>query len=341
MTLRKFSQLFSSWQQAWEASAEEIQQKIRLPRNINFAQRKDIDPEKLWKLKEKLNIQLLLEHDLNYPPLLKQIPTPPFLLYVRGNLQTLSTPSLAIVGSRSHSDYGAHMLEKIIPNLCAAGLTVVSGLAIGIDRIAHSLTLNEGGATIAVEGCGVDQIYPTSNQRLGEDLLKTKQGAIISDFALGTPAKPEHFPMRNRIVSGLSLGTLVVEAKKKSGSLITANLAVEQNREVFALPGSVLHPNSQGCHALIQKGAKLITSAEDILQELNIEAKKQIAMAEKILGDTQEEQQVIDLLTNEALHTDHLIRQLDRTAAQTLPLLTMMEMKGQIRHLGGGIYTLQ
>lgn len=209
---------------------------------------------------------LLVWPDLDYPPLLREIPDPPVMLYVMGNRRVLSRPQLAIVGSRHPTPMGGENARAFAKSLAGAGLVITSGLALGIDGAAHRGAVEAGGKTIAVVGTGLDRVYPPRHRDLAHDIIR--HGALVSEFPLGTPPKPENFPARNRLISGLSLGTLVVEAALQSGSLITARLATEQGREVFAIPGSIHSPQSRGCHALIRQGAKLVETAQDILEEL-------------------------------------------------------------------------
>ncbi|MCK6412218.1 MAG: DNA-processing protein DprA [Azonexus sp.] len=216
--------------------------------------------------------------DAAYPPALLQIPDPPTLLYVRGRLELLHSTGLGIVGSRNASAQGLRNAEDFARTLAGAGLTITSGLALGIDAAAHRGALAATGATIAVIGTGVDRVYPARNKDLA--LAIAEHGAIVSEFPLGTPVMAHHFPRRNRIIAGLSLGVLVVEAAPESGSLITARLAGEQGREVFAIPGSIHSPLARGCHRLLKQGAKLVESAADILEELTAQL-TQPALLEK------------------------------------------------------------
>lgn len=213
--------------------------------------------------------EIICFEDIRYPELLRQVDVAPPVLFVRGNIETLLRPQLAIVGSRDATSYGLRNAYWMAHELSVAGMCITSGMARGIDTRAHQGALAAGHATIAIIGTGADVIYPTSNRRLAEQIAET--GALVSEFPLGTMPIPFNFPRRNRIMSGLSLGTLVVEATLKSGSLITAKLALEQNREVFAIPGMISNPQSSGCHQLIADGARLVQRPEDILQELGME----------------------------------------------------------------------
>lgn len=219
---------------------------------------------------EKENHQLLLLDEPQYPRWLQHTEGKPSLLFVKGNVSCLSEPQLAIVGSRQPSHSGVEIAFKMARHICDAGLLITSGLALGVDAAAHKGALAAQKPTIAVLGCGLDQIYPKRHEVLAEQIV-TAGGALVSEYPIGVPPLAEHFPRRNRIISGLSLGTLVVEAALKSGSLITANYALQQGREVFAIPGNILSLGSEGCHYLIQQGAKLVTKGQDILEELSWE----------------------------------------------------------------------
>ncbi len=201
-----------------------------------------------------------------YPPLLKEIPDPPLILYVAGSLDALALPQIAMVGSRKASPGGRAIAKRLAGDLTSAGYSVCSGMALGIDSESHHGALENQGVSVAVLGCGIDRIYPDSNKRLAQELVE--KGAIVSEFPLGTPPKPWHFPQRNRIISGLSQGVVIVEAALKSGSLITARYALEQGREVFAVPGSLHNPQAKGSHHLLKNGAKLVENATDIIEEL-------------------------------------------------------------------------
>lgn len=229
--------------------------------------------EKIQYWSQHPNHHLLTLSDPSYPALLREISDPPFILYVDGNPTILNTPQIAVVGSRKATQFGKTITYQLVDALCQAQFTITSGLARGIDAAGHTSALHAQSPTIAVLGTGIDVIYPHQHRDLSEKIRE--KGAIISELPLSSPPKPFHFPRRNRIISGLSLATLVVEAGLKSGSLITARLAAEQGRDVFAIPGSISNPLTAGCHFLIQQGAKLITSPEDILSELPLNASRQ------------------------------------------------------------------
>jgi DNA processing protein len=276
------------------------------------------------------NAVLTLADD-EYPRSLLEIPDPPALLYLRGRRELLARPGLAVVGSRSATAQGMSNAEQFSRSFSATGLTIVSGLALGIDAAAHRGGLDGAGSTIAVLGTGADILYPQRNRDLGERIAR--EGLILSEFPLGTPPHGSNFPRRNRIISGLARGCLVVEAALASGSLITARLAAEQGREVFALPGSIHSPHSKGCHALIKQGAKLVESAQDLLQELGmggLEAPPAPAAPAPtgLLAD----------LGYDPCDIDTLCARSGLTADVVSAMLLQLELDGKIASLPGGLY---
>jgi DNA processing protein len=270
-SFKKIKKYFKSYEKAWFANLNEFK-KINFSENIISEIKKirlKVNPDKEIQKIIKYHIQILTPQDKLYPPLLKNIAVPPQILYTLGNQSILSQPCLAVVGSRHHSIYGKKVVEKIIPALVEKRIAIVAGLALGIDSLGHQATLRKNGKTIAVLGSGLARIYPTSNRFLAKQILE-KDGLLISEFPLTSSPLKKHFPMRNRIISGLSLGTVVIEAAERSGSLITANFALEQGRDVFAVPGNIFSQYSQGANMLIQQGAKLVSQPKDILEELDI-----------------------------------------------------------------------
>jgi len=275
--------------------------------------------------------------DKEYPHLLKKIPDPPKTLYIRGVLQP-SEIYFAVVGTRRFSPYGKQTALKITGDLAQAGLTIVSGLAQGIDTFAHLAALEQGARTIAVLGTGIDDksIYPKENLKLAKRIVKN--GALISEYPVGTPGFKQNFPQRNRLISGMSKGVLVVEAKQKSGALITADHAFLQNRKVFAVPGSIFSSNSKGPHNLIKKGARLADSADDILKELGIV--RPVSKNKQIIGKNREEQLIINSLKEQPLHIDKIIEITRLTPAIVNSTLAVLEIDGKVRNLGGNVYGL-
>jgi DNA processing protein len=277
--------------------------------------------------------------DADYPPLLREIPDPPVVLYVIGDRQSLSRPQFAIVGSRNPTPMGRENAQAFARTLARAGLTITSGLALGIDGAAHRGALEAAGTTIAVAGTGLDRVYPARHRDLAHAVVQ--HGALVSEFPLGTPPKPENFPVRNRIISGLSLGTLVVEAALQSGSLITARLAAEQGREVFAIPGSIHSPQARGCHALIRQGAKLVETAEDILEELGPLAQlvREARTEEKETTVREISMPMAKLLEHigyDPVSVDTLIERSGLTADAVSSMLLQMELQGFVMPSPGG-----
>jgi DNA processing protein len=276
--------------------------------------------------------------DKDYPSLLKKIKKPPKELYLKGTLLP-NELCFAIVGTRRFSSYGKQVALDMAGDLAESGLTIVSGLAPGIDTFAHSSVLEREKRTIAVLGTGLDEksIYPQSNLKLANKIIE-KGGALLSEYPPGTKGARFTFPQRNRIISGLSLGVLVVEAKEKSGSLITADYAFSQEKKVFAVPGPIYSSNSKGCHFLIKKGAKLVENSQDILQELNLSGKKN--NKEKLSGENEEENIILKNLLEGSLHIDEIIKKTKLQTSIVNKTLTVLEIKNKIRNLGGNIYAI-
>ena len=272
--------------------------------------------------------------DASYPPALLEIADPPSVLYVRGNPDLLHRRGIAVVGSRNATPQGTQTAESFARHLAAQGLCIVSGLALGIDAAAHRGALAAQGETVAVIGTGADRIYPARNKELA--IAIAERGAIVSEFPLGTPAVAYNFPRRNRIISGLARGVLVVEAAPESGSLITARLAAEQGREVFAIPGSIHSPVARGCHKLIKQGAKLVETAQDILEELgNFAAAPMPAAAPSAAPD---ESPILAALGHDPCSLDDLVERTGQSADQLLPELLSLELGGSLAPLPGNRY---
>lgn len=294
----------------------------------------------------------LIEHDLHwlnqqdnhiltisdalYPQQLKQIDSPPPLLFVKGNKNLLSQPQIAIVGSRNPSISGQQTAEAFAKSLTHFGFVITSGLALGIDAAGHQGALNAQGHTIAVAGTGLDKVYPARNKELAAQIVKT--GALVSEFPIGTAARANHFPRRNRIISGLCVGLLVVEAAKRSGSLITARMALDANREVFAIPGSIHNPLARGCNALIKAGAKLVESTQDIFDELNICHQQPQISDKEILQSTldTEQQNILNLVAFSPTSIDWLVRESRYSVEVISSMLLTLELQGLIATVPGG-----
>lgn len=283
------------------------------------------------------HIQLLGFTDTNYPNLLKEIPACPPLLYYKGTMNNPDELALAVVGTRKISAYGRTVLPYLIEPLIDAGITIVSGLAYGVDSAAHKLCVEKGMRTIALLGCGVDSktLYPKDHAFLADEIVNTG-GAIVSEYPPGTPALKQHFVARNRIISGYCLGTLLIECNLKSGTLITAQHALDQNRTVYAVPGQIYTETSRGPNNLIKMGAKLVTEAADILSDLNIASTAVIVKT--VTPDTKEEQILLDLLVGDPIHADELIKSSGLDTGQVTTTLTFLEMKGKVRNVGGNQY---
>lgn len=281
---------------------------------------------------------LLTLADASYPQQLLDLSDPPTLLYVRGRSELLSAPGLAIVGSRNATPQGERDASAFAAALSDAGLCIVSGLALGIDAAAHRGALAAGGATVAVIGTGADRLYPARNRELATEIAD--KGAIVSEFPLGTPAAAYNFPRRNRIISGLARGVLVVEAATESGSLITARLAGEQGREVFAIPGSIHSPQARGCHRLIRQGAKLVETARDVLEELAPLLPQTTAgiTAPEARPDDPEAARILACAGFDPLTVDELARRCDLTAEALSVILLRLELDGHVASLPGGRY---
>jgi DNA processing protein len=289
-------------------------------------------------LVRKHGIAIVTFSDNDYPDLLRHIHDPPPVLYVYGKLHPDSL-NIAMVGSRNATPYGLTVTERLSEALSQRGFTVVSGMARGIDSASHAGALSGGGSTVAVLGCGLGTVYPAENKKLFHRIAEN--GAVISEFPYVTPPDAHHFPIRNRIISGMSLGTVIVEATQQSGSLITARLAAEQGREVFAVPGSVKSFKSMGTHRLIKEGAKLVEHANDIIEELNI---SQDALLEDTgltptIPLTSSEQKVLDRLGPYPIHIDTLVRDLALSAGDVSSLLLQLELKGLVTQSPGKLFS--
>lgn len=327
-------QHFGSLDAAWEASEVELAEAgITSNAAKSIAeQRRGIDLQAELDKLERHGVRAIPLDDPDYPRLLREIPTPPILLYIRGTLEPEDDLAIGIVGTRRATGYGTDMTRRISTDLANAGVTVVSGLALGVDTVAHRAALDAGGRTIAVCGCGLDTIYPPRNRNLAARIVE--QGAMVSEFPIGTKPDARNFPARNRIISGLSRGTVVVEAPRRSGALITARFAADQGRDVYAVPGSALSQASEGCHMLIRDGATLITSAADILEELNVASAQSAVQTRMALPESEEERRLYDLIGAEPRHVDELCQESGLPIQETNGLLLALELKGLIRQQG-------
>ena len=336
--LRKIFEFFGDLESAWNAPLDAFTS-LGFSRTIldRFNEvRKSTDLEKKWEELERKNIDVITWDDLEYPRRLKEIEQPPPLLYIKGNLSDEDDWSVAIVGTRRKTVYGIQMAERISTFLSSHGITIISGLARGIDSVAHSNAILNHGRTIAVLGCGVDRIYPPENKKLAESIIN--QGALVSDYPPGTPPDGANFPPRNRIISGMSKATVVVEAGKKSGAIITAKFAAEQGREVFAVPGNLNSPQSFGTNWLIQQGARPLVDLDELLEVLNFTRKSMHIQARKSIMPDGNENDILNVLGPETLHMDEIMARTDMSIDVVSSTLAIMELKGMVRHLGGKNY---
>lgn len=341
LSVPRISQLknyFGSLENAWKNNSREDYYMAGVrTKSVEsfFEKKKNIIPERSWEKVQKSGAEMIIWGDQEYPEMLSTISAPPAILFTKGKLQPEDSLALAVVGTRKISATGKQAVTKFIPDLCRAGLTIVSGLAKGVDAAAHKEALRCDGRTIAVLGNGIDDIYPVENRGLAREILE-KGGVILSEFFPGVQPNNFNFPRRNRIVSGLSLGTFVVEGAIKSGSLITAQYALEQNREVFALPGDPFRSASAGTNYILQKGeAKLVLQAEDILQELPLKTISSQKEVQQKLPSDPIEKSVFETLASEPLLFDDLVRETSILPAQFSATLTILEMKGYATNLGG------
>jgi DNA processing protein len=338
--LSRLENQFGSMEEAWRAADDELSRagldKGSVKAIVDWRPKISLD-EEMEKL-ERHGIKAFSYHDDGYPARLKQIYDYPPILYVKGSLLPQDEWCLAVVGTRKATVYGRQAAEEIVSDLARNKITIVSGLARGIDSIAHRSALEAGGRTIAVFGCGLDMVYPAENASLAKSIATN--GALISEFPLGTEPRRENFPLRNRIMSGLSLGVLVVEAGDSSGAMITARLALEQNREVFAVPGSILSPSSRGTNNLIQEGAKLIRDYTDILEELNLRAVAHQIELKEVIPASDTETLLLKQLSAEPTHIDEVCRGSGLPIATVSSTLAMMELKGMVRQVGTMSYIL-
>lgn len=326
---------------AWEANVGEVR-KIGVPQTVIdllVEIRKTLNPETYAKSIKDSGIKWMSIFDEDYPKLLKQIYDPPIVLYYKGEILPIDGKAVAIVGTRKMTGYGRIVTEQFTKGLALAGLTIVSGLARGVDSEAHKTAIRENGRTLAVLGGGLNKIFPPENEKLVREIA-SGFGAVLSEFPPDYPSLPGNFPARNRIISGLSLAVLVTEAAEDSGSLITARFALEQGREVFAVPGPITSYLSKGPIDLIREGARPVFSVEEILEELGIRNKSNWSNKSNETNQdlSQEEKKVLEILENEQRHIDEIGRELNVPSAKISALLLKMEISGLVQSMGAGIY---
>lgn len=336
--MRQLLDFFGSIEIAWNAPAEGLLS-AGIPKKVveNFVlMRNKIDLERVIKSIEEKEIKVYTIEDSDYPRRLREINQPPPVLYVRGGISVEDEWAVAVVGTRRVTPYGRQVTAELAAFLANNGITVVSGLARGIDASAHQSALKNGGRTIAVLGSGVDVIYPPEHSRLALDIIK--QGALVSDYAVGTKPDGVNFPPRNRIISGLTMATIVVEAGETSGALITAEFAVEQGKEVFAVPGSILTPQSEGTNKLIEQGARPLLKMSEILDVLNLEKIPEKQTSRKQFPLNPVESKLLSTLSQNPIHVDEVSRLADIPISEVTAMLTMLELKGMVAQVGGMTY---
>lgn len=329
---------FGDLQTAWQANPMDLVAaglSARLAQKV-YETSKKFDLDAYMAQVETQGIRILTWEDDEYPAHLKEVDQPPPVLYLRGEITTEDSWAVAIVGTRAVTAYGRQVTEEIASVLCRNGVTIVSGLARGVDAVAHSAAIKAGGRTLAVLGSGVDKIYPPEHRGMAERIAS--QGAVISDYAPGTPPDSSNFPPRNRIISGLSMAVIVIEAAQTSGALITAAFAADQGRDVFAVPGNIFAPQSKGTNRLIFNGAKPLLAVEDVLQALDLTRNVERREIRQALPTDMTEAALLQHLGQEPLHVDELRAQSGMPVEQISAALTMMELKGLVRQVGGMTY---
>jgi DNA processing protein len=343
--IRELLKRFGDPETILEASVEDLLETEGVRREIarKISGKKFVsDPEDEWRKVEAFGARIIAFADSGYPEYLKELRYPPIVLYAHGLDIPAADNLIAVIGSRNPTHYGLNAAERMGMGLAKRGAGVVSGMAMGIDAAAHWGCLRSGGFPVAVLGTGVDVVYPASNRKLWEQVVQ--RGLVLSEFPMGTPPEPRNFPIRNRIISGLSKGVVVVEASRKSGSLITANFALDQGREVFAVPGSIDSFKSTGTHMLIKQGAKLVENADDVLEEFD-----GIYRSDPITGGTgaapelppdldPTEKKIVEHIGEYPVHVDHIVRMADTSAGEVLATLMKLELRGIIRQLPGKMF---
>jgi DNA processing protein len=335
MRLQRLESYFGGLEAAWKAATGDLMAAGLEPKLIErtLIFRNTFEPDQEQERMASLGIQAFYLHNPLYPARLRQIENPPPVLYIKGNLTATDGYALGVVGTRRATSYGREVTNQIVTELAQQGMTIVSGLALGIDTYAHHAAIKAGGRTIAVLGCGADIPYPQQNVGLAKQ-ISDGQGALISEYPPGTKPEPANFPPRNRIISGLSRGVLVVESGAQGGALITVDFANEQGRDVFAVPGSIFSRFSDGTNTLLRQGAKAVTSAADILEDLNLTHLSEQAAVQEVVGTNDVERALLRVLANEPLHIDEICLRSGLSMGDVSAALMMMEIKGMIRNLG-------
>lgn len=329
---------FGSAKKVWNASTSYLIS-VGLKENLVLefdSYRKKFSPKKYLASLDKLGVKVYTKSDGDYPRNLLEIDSAPLVIYVLGEILPEDTNAIAIVGSRKMTSYGKEVAEMFSSEFANVGITIVSGLARGIDSVAHKSSLNVGGRTIAVLGSGIDVIYPPENRSLALEVIKN--GALVSEFPLGYPALRPNFAFRNRIISGLSKAVVVVEGEKKSGTLLTAGYAAEQGKTVFAIPGQITSPMSGACEFLIKNGAKIAFSPVDVLEELDLQFRVDKEKVLNFAPADELENRILEIISRETLHIDEIARILGLEVSLVSAKLSLMEIKCLVKNLGGGEY---
>lgn len=329
---------FGSAYEAWIATREMLHHAGLGPTVINSLHeiRQNITLDDVWADIHTKGITVCTWEDSNYPSRLKEIEKSPPVLYIRGSITRNDSWAVAVVGTRKMTSYGKQVTQEVSRALARNGITVVSGLARGVDGTAHRSALDAGGRTLAVLGCGVDRVYPPEHRKLAEATISN--GALISDYSPGTPPDGINFPPRNRIISALSLAVIVIEASKRSGALITAAFAAEQGREVFSVPGNIYAPQSKGSNILVQQGARVLLNVQDVLETMNLAMVNEHREARQVLPSDKKEAALYKVLSDEPHHVDEIHKAVKLPIDEVSSTLALMELKGLVRHVGGMKY---
>jgi DNA processing protein len=338
--LRALLDYFGDLETAWRADSPDLREAGLDRRALEYllAARAAMDLDAEVARVTRLGAKVVTWDDADYPPLLKSIAAPPPILYVKGAFAARDQWAIAVVGTRRATAYGREVTQSLVRDLARSGVTIVSGLARGIDAVAHQVAVEVDGRTIAVLGHGIDHIYPPEHRKLAEQIIE--HGALATDYPVGTPPEGGNFPPRNRIISGLSLGVLVVEGDLPSGARITADFSAEQGRDVFAVPGNILQRASRLPNTLIQQGAVPVLSAEDILEQLNLTMVAQQTEARETIPQDATEARLLELLSAEPVHIDEIQRTTELPISKVSSTLALMELKGMVRQVGGMNYVV-
>ena len=322
---------------AWAAPADQLRSLLDEKTLARLGKvRREGQVDRVIARLDETGVRVVIRTDADYPERLTEIPAPPPVLYVRGDLLPADRHAVAIVGTRRMTAYGRDVTARIAAGLAEAGVTVVSGLALGIDGVAHRAALDAGGRTVGVMGCGVNVPYPAAHVRMADEMAD--RGAVLSEYAPDRKPEAANFPARNRIISGLSLGTVVIEAPERSGALITVSFALDHGREVFVVPGDVRSEMSAGCNALLRDGARAVRSAEDILADLNLAGRHAPVAIQPALPLGDAERSVLEVLRAGPMHIDEIAVALGQPVFQVATQLMMLELDGRVRNTGGQVY---